>query len=78
MDEPISWADCAFVEQVSGKMGGQPVIKGTRLKPADLLANREQGVDWLVENHGGISPDTVRELFAYYDRNKRALAPTFG
>jgi uncharacterized protein (DUF433 family) len=64
------WTECALIEIVPGKRGGKPVIKGTRLTPEDLLTNREQGVDWLVENHGGITPETVRAVFDFYDRHK--------
>jgi uncharacterized protein (DUF433 family) len=71
----IDWTECALVETVPGRMSGQPVIKGTRLRPQDLLINREQGIDWLVENHGGITPETVRAIFDFYDRHKRSRAP---
>ena len=71
----IDWKQCAEIETVPGRMGGQPVIKGTRLRPQDLLTNREQGVDWLVEQHGGISRDQVQAVFDFYDRHhKRARA----
>jgi hypothetical protein len=39
---------------------------------ADVLVNREQGIKWLVENHGGITPYTVRAVFDFYDRHKTA------
>ncbi len=39
-------------------------------RPEDLLVNREQAVGWLAENHGGITPDTVRAVFDFYDRHK--------
>jgi len=50
-------------------------MKGTRLRPEDLLTNREQGIEWLVENHGGITPDTVRAVFDFYDSHKKARVP---
>lgn len=71
----IDWGDCAVVETVPGKMGGQPVLKGTRLRPEDLLVNREQGIDWLVENYGGVTPETIRAVFDFYDRRKGARIP---
>ncbi len=71
----IDWRDCAVVETVPGKMGGQPVLKGTRLRPEDLLVNREQGIDWLVENYGGVTPETIRAVFDFYDRHQRARIP---
>jgi uncharacterized protein (DUF433 family) len=66
----IDWTECPLIEIVPGKRGGKPVIKGTRLTPEDLLTNREQGIDWLVENHGGITPETVRAVFDFHDRHK--------
>ena len=48
----IDWEECAAVETVPGKMSGQPVIRGTRVRPEDLLTNRDQGVDWLARGHG--------------------------
>ena len=73
--EHIDWTECALIETVPGKRGGKPVIKGTRLRPEDILTNREQGIEWLVENHGGITPDTVRAVFDFYDNHKKARVP---
>jgi uncharacterized protein (DUF433 family) len=73
----LNWSECAAIETVPGKMSGQPVIKGTRVRPVDLLVNREQGVPWLVENFG-IPAVTVREIFDFADRHKRARAPAVG
>jgi hypothetical protein len=48
----IDWEECAAVETVPGKMSGQPVIRGTRVRPEDLPINRDQGVEWLARGHG--------------------------
>jgi uncharacterized protein (DUF433 family) len=69
----MDWAECAVIETVPGKMGGQPVIKGTRLRPQDLLVNREQGIDWLIDNHGGVTRKQVQAVFDFHDRHKRTL-----
>jgi len=55
-------------------MGGQPVIRGTRLRAEVLLANRDQGVGWLVESYGGLTPETVRAIFDFCDRQTKARA----
>jgi hypothetical protein len=44
-----------------------------RLAPENLLTNREQGVDWLFENHGGITPETVQAVFDFYDRHNAGV-----
>ena len=60
--------DCA-------RQGGRPtVLRGTRLRPQDLLINRDEGIEWLSRNHG-VAPETIRALFAFYDTHKAALVP---
>ena len=70
----IDWMDCAAIETVPGRLSGQPVIRGTRVRPEDLLANRDQAVEWLAKGHG-LEPDVIREVSAFYDARKRALIP---
>jgi uncharacterized protein (DUF433 family) len=70
----IDWTECALIETVPGRVDGQPVLRGTRLRPQDLLINRDEGIDWLSRNHG-VAPETIRELFAFYDAHKAALVP---
>jgi uncharacterized protein (DUF433 family) len=69
----IDWTECELIETVPGKMAAQPVLRGTRLRPRDLLTNREEGIDWLARNHG-VEPETIRQLFAFYDAHKSARA----
>ncbi len=70
--QPIDWTDCALIETVPGRVGGQPVLRGTRLRPQDLLINRDEGIDWLSRNHG-VAPETIRALFAFYAAHKAAF-----
>jgi uncharacterized protein (DUF433 family) len=58
-------------------MSGQPVIRGTRVRPQDLLANRAEGLDWLARNFT-IPVETIRDVFAFYDAQTRARAPAAG
>jgi hypothetical protein len=39
------WEECDLVERVEGKMGGQLVIKGTRVQPEIIVENFEGGSD---------------------------------
>jgi uncharacterized protein (DUF433 family) len=74
----IDWTECALIETMPGRMGGQPVIRESRVRPEDLLINREQGVDWLARSHG-IPAETIRQVFAYFDARmvaRRAIAHT--
>jgi uncharacterized protein (DUF433 family) len=70
----IDWTECALIESVPGKMSGAAVLRGTRVRPDDLLVNRDEGIDWLVENFD-ISADVIRRLFAFHDQHQAARAP---
>jgi uncharacterized protein (DUF433 family) len=49
----MDWSGCEEVEQVPGKVSGQPILKGTRV-PADFV----------VENYGeGYAPAEVAWMF---------------
>jgi uncharacterized protein (DUF433 family) len=66
----MDWTKCAAVETVPGKLSGQPVIRHSRVRPDDLVENREQGAEWLAQNHG-LPVQTVREVLAFYDRRQK-------
>ena len=70
----IDWTECGMIETVPGKMSGAPVLRGTRVRPEDLLVNRDEGIDWLVENFD-IPADVILRLFAFHDQHQAARAP---
>lgn len=39
----MDWTGCDLVERVPGKVGGRPVVKGTRIEPDFLLVEVELG-----------------------------------
>jgi uncharacterized protein (DUF433 family) len=39
----MEWTDCEEIEVVQGKMGGRPVVKGTRIEPEVILTDEEYG-----------------------------------
>jgi len=39
----MDWTECELVEKVPGKMGGRPVIKGTRIEPETMLVYEQHG-----------------------------------
>jgi uncharacterized protein (DUF433 family) len=67
----MKWKECTAVEIVPGRVAGAPVIKGTRVRPDDLIVNRAEGEAWLAENHE-LPIATVREVLRFYDRHKPA------
>ncbi len=72
--ETLNWTTCAAIETIPGKLSGQPVIRGTRMRPQDLQVIREEGVSWLSENFS-IPQDTIRQVFDFYDERACALHP---
>ena len=67
----MNWRECAAVETVPGRMSGAPVIKGSRVRPDDLIVNRAEGEAWLAENFE-LPIEMVREVQSFYDRHKPA------
>lgn len=65
------WTKCELVETVPGKLSGQPVIRHSRVRPDDLVSNREQGDEWLAQNYG-LPVRTVRQVLKFYESS---LAP---
>ena len=70
----MDWTDCVAVETVPGKLSGAPVIRGTRVRPEDLLVNRAEGLSWLAGNFG-IPAEIIQDIFAFHDRRKRIRVP---
>ena len=65
----IDWNQCAVIETVPGRVSGASVIKGSRVRPEDLIVNRAEGESWLAENYE-LPSDMVREVLRFYDRHK--------
>ena len=39
----MDWTECPQAEIVPGKMGGRPVIKGTRIEPDTIVIDEDLG-----------------------------------
>lgn len=62
-----SWDDCEEVERVPGKMGGRPVIKGTRIEPETVLTDEEYGrtPEQTHASFPTLSVDTILKIRAF-------------
>ncbi|MGD1097028.1 MAG: DUF433 domain-containing protein [Bryobacteraceae bacterium] len=63
----MDWTGCDVIEQVPGKVGGRPVIKGTRIEPEVVLADEEHGRA-PEETHASfptVTVDTIRVIRAF-------------
>ena len=63
----IDWSECDLVESVAGKVGGRPVVKGTRIPADRILTDEELGatVEETHESFPTLSLDTIRRIQAY-------------
>lgn len=63
----IDWTDCDLVERVPGKMGGRPVIKGTRIEPETVLIDEAYGrtVEQTHSDFPTLSIETILAIRAY-------------
>ena len=64
----VDWSECDLFESVTGKVGGKPVVKGTRI-PADTILTDEETHDSFPSH----SLDTIRLIRAYGHYHKPIL-----
>ena len=63
----MDWIGCEVIEQVPGKVGGRPVIKGTRIEPEVVLADQEHGrtPEQMHASFPSLAIDTIRVILAF-------------
>jgi uncharacterized protein (DUF433 family) len=63
----INWLECSEIETVPGKMGGRPVVKGTRIEPETFVADHELGAtaDEIHESFPTVAVDTIRTILSF-------------
>jgi uncharacterized protein (DUF433 family) len=63
---PVDWSECTLVEIDPQRVGGRPVLKGTRMPVEDILANYEYGVSIAeISEQFRIGPTTIQDLLSY-------------
>ncbi len=65
----VDWTSCPLVEVDPKRVGGRPVLKGTRMPADDILANYDYGVSIAeIAEQFRIEPAILRELLSYAER----------
>lgn len=63
----LDWSQCPAVERVPGKMGGDWVLRGTRMPVATVFENLASGarLDDIVAWYDGVDPEQVKAVIDF-------------
>jgi len=63
----VDWTGCDLVEQIPGKVSGQPVVRGTRILADTIVQDSELGspVEEIHENYPDLSVGTIERLISF-------------
>ena len=63
----IPWDNCDLIESIAGKMGGRPVIEGTRIEPETIVDSFEFGssIEEIHEDFPTVPIDTIKNLLVF-------------
>jgi uncharacterized protein (DUF433 family) len=69
----MDWTGCDLVESVPGKVGGLPVIKGTRILASTIVEDSELGssLDEIHENYPSLPLEKIRTLIDFAHSHSR-------
>jgi len=70
----IDWSECELVESVAGKVGGKPVVKGTRV-PADAILTDEELSATVEETRKSFPSLSLDDIRAYGHSHKPLFQP---
>jgi len=72
----VDWSECTLVEIDPRRVGGRPVLKGTRMPVEDILANYEYGVSIAeISEQFRIAPRTIQDLLSYAESHHTFARP---
>jgi len=67
----LDWNECAAVERIAGKVGGEWLFKGTRVPVKALFENLESGagIDDFLTWFQGVTRDQVELVLRHAERS---------
>ncbi len=76
-DTGIDWTGCELVEQIPGKVSGQPIVRGTRILPEPVVRSFDRGetMEQIREDWPSLSVDQIRGLVAFAHARRSQLVP---
>ena len=71
----MDWNGCGLAESVSGKQGGVPLVKGTRIPADQIVEEYELGspVEEMVENYPSLTREKICRLIAFAERKLQSV-----
>jgi uncharacterized protein (DUF433 family) len=72
VEDGMDWTDCPAIEVVPGRMSGAPVLRGTRVRPQDLLINLDQSPAWMADAFR-LRIEDVQAVLAFYEAHRNEL-----
>ena len=72
----MDWSGCELVERISGKVSGQPIVRGTRILAETILEYSDQGAptDEILQDFPSLDADTIRALICFAHSQRGQLA----
>ncbi len=67
LDREVDWTGCELVERVSGKVSGQPIVRGTRIMPGPVVRSFDRGdtIEIIREDWPSLSVAQIEGLVAF-------------
>jgi uncharacterized protein (DUF433 family) len=71
----MDWLECSLVESNPLKLGGAPILRGTRVPVSAIIGNFESGspIEEISENFG-IPEEKIRQILSFYESHRAATA----
>jgi uncharacterized protein (DUF433 family) len=68
----MNWLECDEIEVVPGKMGGRPVVKGTRIEAEAILIDEDYGrtPDQTHEGYPTLPIETILKIRAFAHKHQ--------
>ena len=66
-ESEIDWTTCELIEQIPGKVSGQPVVRGTRILPDAIVNSYDLGesIEDLQEGFPSLSVAQIERLIEF-------------
>lgn len=73
----VNWSACIEVESIPGKVGGEPVVKGTRVPAETILVDEEMGAapEETHESFPTVSVEAILKIRVYAHSHRPQSQP---